>query len=331
MKILICTNYYYYGDPRIADPWFSAFTSIPRQMGHEVHFLDHYAQARINKEMFNDFFLSTIKHGGYDLVLIVLTQEEFRPEILEEAKKYTTLVGWNSDDDWRWEDYSKKWYPYFTNMITTYRHIYEAHKQNYPNLILSQWACPGFYDGSKVPKDIDFSFVGLTYGERGQQIRQINKHLPLLTFGRSTPATNLPLKKRIKRTIANLCRIPYEDNALSGPKEVNGTWNRSKITFTPLRASHGPGLQIKGRVFEMGLSGTVMLCDLNPALDEFYTRNQEYMDYTSLEECIEKARWLLAHETERQKISTAYYDRTRKEHLWEHRFKKIFADLNLPQ
>lgn len=329
MKILVCTNYHYYGDPRIVDPWFLPFTATPRQMGHQVHFLDHYAKARINKEILNDFFLSVVKNGGYDLVLIVLTQDEFQPEILDEAKKYTTLTAWNSDDDWRWADYSTQWYPHFTNMITTYRHIYEANKEKFSNLLLSQWACGGFYDGLNTPKDINFSFTGLSHGDRAKNIAYLNKKIPLLSFGRGTPPTNLSLKKKVKRVVAQLCRIPYEDNTLSGPKEVNGIWNRSKVTYTPLVASRGNSLQLKGRIFEMGLSGTVMLCDRHPAIDEFYMRNKEYVDYVTLDECAEKARWLLTHETERQKIAHAYYDRTKKEHLWEHRFKKIFQDLGL--
>ena len=329
MRILICIGYYYYNQPGVEDAQFSVFTGIPKSMGHEIHFIDHIAQAISNKDMFNDFFLSVVMHGNYDLVLIQLYKDEFYPEVLEKAKNYTNLVSWNSDDDWRWDDYSSKLYPHFTHMVTTYRHIYEANEAQYPNLILSQWGCSGFFDGKDAKKDINLSFVGLNYGQRANNIKYINERIPILTFGRGTPTIQLPWKKQIKKVAAGLLGLKFEDNTLSGPDEVNNIWNRSRLSYTPLEASKGTGLQIKWRVFEMGLSGTVMLCNKNPELYEFYEPGKEFMEFGNLDELIDKAKYLLNHEAERAKIALAYRNRTQKEHLWKYRFEKLFQDIRL--
>jgi len=48
-----------------------------------------------------------------------------------------------------------------------------------------------------------------------------------------------------------------------------------------------------------------------------------------MDECIEKARYLLAHESERLSIAQKYYARTKAEHLWQHRYQILFKELGL--
>lgn len=137
MRILTCTPYHYYSEPQVVEPTAIIFTEIPRKMGHKVCFFDFHEQARLNKDAMNDLLLSAVRGGSFDLVIITLVQDEFYPEILEELKRYTITVAWNSDDDYLWDDYSSKWCPHFTYMVTTYPHIYESNKALYPNLFLS--------------------------------------------------------------------------------------------------------------------------------------------------------------------------------------------------
>ena len=86
-------------------------------------------------------------------------------------------------------------------------------------------------------------------------------------------------------------------------------------------------MQIKGRVFELGSTGTLMLCDRNPAIDEYYDRGKEYEDFDSLDECADKIRFYLAHEEARRRIAEAYYNRTKRQHMWEHRLQRLFSEI----
>ena len=79
----------------------------------------------------------------------------------------------------------------------------------------------------------------------------------------------------------------------------------------------------------MGLSGTVMLCTKNSALYEFYEPEKEFVEFESMEECVEKAKYLLKNDAERKAIATAYYNRTKKEHLFEYRFNALFKEMEL--
>ena len=329
MKILSCVPCQYYDNPGVETYEYISFVEVLRRMGHEVHAIDHKVQAQFDQEGFNRFFLSIVKHGGYDLVIVVTSRDEFFPEILDEAKRYTVLMAWNCDDDWRWDDYSSKWIKHYTYMVTTYRHIFEANKNRYPNLLLSQWGCTGLCDGINVPKDIDISFVGLVYGKRIQQIKKLRKSFKFVAYGKGVPPNTF--KRRLKRRLAKILRIPWNESVYLLPDQnaVKDVWNRSKISFTPLDAGQKGSLQIKGRVFDMGLSGTVMLSNKNPALNEFYEPEKEFVEFESMEECVEKAKYLLKNDAERKAIAMAYYNRTKKEHLFEYRFSALFKEMGL--
>lgn len=46
-------------------------------------------------------------------------------------------------------------------------------------------------------------------------------------------------------------------------------------------------------------------------------------------DCAQKAKFYLKHEAERVRITQAYYDRTKAEHLWQHRFTRLLQEIGL--
>lgn len=329
MKILSCCPQGYYIKASGSSYEYVSFVEELRTIGHTVHHYDHVFAAQAGKEAMNDFFLSIVKHGNYDLTLIVTFAGEFLLEVLDEAKRHTVTLAWNCDDDWRWEDYSANLAPHFTFMATTYRHIYEANRAAHPNLLLSQWGCTESHEGFSFPKPTAISFAGLCYGTRQAQVERLRRSLGMEAYGRGVPPAPT-LSRSAKKILARWLRIPMRVDSLELPDQeaVKGVWNRSRVSFTPLDASRG-GLQIKARVFDMGLSGTVMLCSRNPGLYEFYEPGREFADFETMDECEDKAKFLLSHEAERLEIARRYYERTRKEHLWRHRYQALFSDMGM--
>lgn len=330
MKILSCCPRGYFAKDTGTSYEYISFVEIPRAMGHTVHHFDHLLLAPHDKNSVNEFFLSIIRNGSYDLVLIVTAGDEFLPEVLDEAQHYTATLAWNCDDDWRWQDYSSKWAQHYTYMVTTYRHIYEENRREYSNLILSQWGCTGLCEGIAAQKNINISFVGRIYkANRFQSILRLQKELGLAAYGPDVPTFGLKIK--VKRRIARLLGVIIKEASyeLDDQDAVKAIWNRSQICFTPLRGSKDGSLQIKGRVFDMGLSGSLMLCDRNEALHEFYEPGKEYEEFESLDDCIDKARYYLRHDAERLKIAAQYYKRTKTDHLWQHRFKYLFKQIGV--
>ena len=209
MKILSCCPRGYFGKATGMSYEYISFVEILRMMGHTVHHFDHLLLATRDQRHINDFFLSIVKNGSYDLVFVMTAGDQFLPEILDEAKSYTTTLAWNCDDDWRWEDYSSKWIRYYTYMVTTYRHIFEENKTKHQNLFLSQWGCTGLCEGIHVEKDIGISFVGRAYkADRFQWILRLRKEFGLVVYGPDVPCLGweIKVKRRITSYWALLCK-----------------------------------------------------------------------------------------------------------------------------
>jgi hypothetical protein len=238
-------------------------------------------------------------------------------------------MAWNCDDDWRWADYSSIWAQFYTYMVTTYRSIYEENKNKYSNLILSQWGCTGISEGIQIGKDINFSFIGGFHGKRKQYNNYLKKKTGIISYGNGAPP--IGIIDNFKKGISQIIRIPWNppNTIILDQIDVNNIWNRSKISFTPLESGNGDKLQIKARIFDMGLSGTLMICSKNPLIDEFYDEDIEYISYEEIHECAEKVKFYLKNENARNSISNSYYLRTKKEHMWHSRFSKIFNEIGL--
>lgn len=351
MRLLICSYYYYYGNTRGIEPQFYYLYKVPESMGFEVDFFDHHTASKIGIEQTRRLFLSLVNGGRYDAVIIATHEDEYDEATLSEAKNKSCVIGWNSDDEWRWDDYSRKRIDWYTFMVTNSKQVYEKNKVLYPNLLFAQWGCTGFWDGRDVKKDINFSFAGWIYGKRREQIRYLKKNAGLKVYGKGSnnykyslsfnkKPFNLRSKLKEKIKIAfrdtfltympgTLLSTILGDNDILNFDEINQVWNRSKISFTPLDSSDGTTLQIKSRIFDMGLSGTLMLAQCNPLLEKYYEPDKEYVPFSSLDECVHKVKFYLRHEYERKRIVEAYSKRTMSEHLWEYRIRDILSEVGL--
>jgi spore maturation protein CgeB len=328
MRILSVVSKNYYGYPKAVEPMYLYFTVPLREMGYEVFTFDHYEAARVlGRERATESLLKRIKGDKFDLVLYQTSgHEPVETEALCELATKVCIAAWNSDDDWQW-DTTRRLARHFTFMITTYPHIYEENRSQYPNLLLSQWGCLGIYSDFSRSKDIDFSFAGAVYGARNAPCLYLRRHAGLACLGQGSRLVKMGLPY-----FRGVLKLSW----LSGPaidfREVNQVWNRSRISYTPMAGGpKGNVLSIKSRTFDMGLSGTLMLCEHSPNLERYYEPGRECITFESVEDCAEKARWYLAHENERARIALNYRERTRREHLWTERFSKLIEQMGLQQ
>jgi len=338
MKLLVCSSYYYYGHTQGIEPQFYYLYQVPQSMGHQVDFFDFHTAAKIGVEQMRRSFLAGLRGGAYDAVFIATFKDEFDQETLAEARKYCPIIAWNSDDEWRWKDYSEPRINWYSFMVTNSPDVYAENKNTFPNLLHAQWACTGFWNGLQTKKDLNFSFAGMVYGKRAEQTQWLGRHAGLQTFGFGSKnfalaSNSVHWKKLIQNAAFKLFPL-FGGDLLEGRDilsfdRINGIWNRSKISFTPLDSSQGEVRQIKSRVFDMGLSGTLMLAHRAPHLDEYYEPGCEYIPFDSLEECTDKARYFLSHEAERQRIAEAYAKRTQAEHMWKSRLEAILTRTGL--
>ncbi|MGH9424420.1 MAG: hypothetical protein ACRD3J_30895, partial [Thermoanaerobaculia bacterium] len=271
MRILSVVSRGYYGQENTVEPMYLAFTDPLRHLGHEVEHFDH---ARSNKKIgpaaTGEQFLATVRKGRYDAILYQTASQEARyiGEAVREAGRHAPTIAWNSDDDFAWEVQTSLMAPYFTFMFTTYPHIFEQNRIRHPNLRLSQWGCFDDFGDFGRPKDLDFTFAGQIYGDRVRSSRYLARRAGLRVYGFMSGRIRTPAFLYWPGIRSLTFRFPSVYGAPIHYNEINGIWNRSRISYTPMEASVSAGiLQIKSRTFEQGLSGTLMMCRQSPSLD----------------------------------------------------------------
>lgn len=82
------------------------------------------------------------------------------------------------------------------------------------------------------------------------------------------------------------------------------------------------------RMFEATGVGTCLLTDRKERLPELFEPDAEVVTYASAGECVEKARYLLSHESERASIAAAGQRRTLRDHTFTHRAAQLDAIIN---
>lgn len=97
---------------------------------------------------------------------------------------------------------------------------------------------------------------------------------------------------------------------------------RSRVTFNA-HTDEGRGYIGNMRLFEATGVGTCLLTDTGANLSDLFVEDQEVVTYRSLEECIEKQRYLLAHDDIRRQIALAGQKRTLKDHTVMNRCLQI--------
>jgi spore maturation protein CgeB len=296
----------------------------------------------VGRKRFNRELLDLVRREQPDLLFAFMYTDELDADTLDEIKKLTTSVAWFADDYWRFWNYSRHWPPHFSYVVTTYSRAVEWYRRaGFTNVIRSQWGCnTAVYRPIETAKDIAVSFVGQYKPGRGRVIRVLrragiaiepsgvgwpNGRLPqdemLHTFSRSRINLNLTdranpwspsvlarlfLKRSVDRLVPDLHLI---DNA------------RAYLHFTTP--------QTHARPFELAGCRAFVLSGVSEDIGACYIPDREMVFYRSAGELVDKVRYYLAHDDERERIAEAGYRRTLRDHTYDRRFKDLFAAIGL--
>jgi hypothetical protein len=168
-------------------------------------------------------------------------------------------------------------------------------------------ANPGVFRPYDLPRDIDVCFVGQKYGQRPQLIAYLRERgINVQTFGRGWESGEISMDEMVR------------------------LFSRSNITLGIGTVGNSTDVVcIKGRDFEVPMSGGFYLTQYNPDLEEFYETGKEIVCYDSLDDLVEKIRYYLAHPQEAEEIRQAGLHRARREHTWVGRFRQAFVTMGI--
>ncbi len=119
----------------------------------------------------------------------------------------------------------------------------------------------------------------------------------------------------------------------SGPlptEEMVRTYSRSRISlgFGGV-AGHRDTFHLKGRDFEVPMSGGLYLTEHCDELERFFEIGKEIVTYRGIEDLVATIRRLLADPGQAEAIRAAGRARALREHTWEMRFETILSLLGV--
>ena len=82
------------------------------------------------------------------------------------------------------------------------------------------------------------------------------------------------------------------------------------------------------RTFEVMGSGSFLLTNWIPTIEDLFTDGKHLVLYRSLDEMVEKAKYYLAHDEERERIAQAGYEEVMANHTIDKRVDKILEAAN---
>ena len=179
-------------------------------------------------------------------------------------------------------------------------------KEGCPALFFPEASDPNiFYPMAQLPKVHDVSFVGARYGIREKIVQGLRSAgVSVSAFGNG-----------------------WEGGRLS-TDDVPRLFAQSKIILGLGTIGHCTDFYaLKLRDFDGPMSGSFYLTHDNPDLRELYEVGREIETYRDIEDCVEKVKWYLQHDDERESIASAGRQRALNDHTWLCRFLDLFASL----
>jgi spore maturation protein CgeB len=279
------------------------------QSGYEVVTFDTLGTAKkYGVNMMNDLLIENVYRWSPDLVVCFLFRDEIKINTLN---RLTNTVGiptlnWFADDHWRFDTFSKLYAPHFSYIVTTDKDALHRYSDlGLKNVLHSQWGCNHYlYRRLHLIQDTDVTFVGQPHGDRRDVVKQIAREgVSIQTFGFGWPSGRVSTFQMIE------------------------LFNKTKVNLNLSKSSRGHRDQIKGRDFEIPGCGGFMLRTANSQLGEYFELGKELVTYDKISDLIDKIRYYLEHQDERDAIRNAAYKRVLRDHTYESRFEKIFQQV----
>jgi spore maturation protein CgeB len=312
MKILCVFGKYDYGNPSRGEGYeFRNFIRGFKALGHEVvHFDSWDRTAYKNFAELNQALLDCVEAHSPDMMFCVPLLYEIWLETLAVIQNHTCVktVLWCTDDSWKYREVSRHIAHAYDRVVTTYPHILPFYqREGIPQVMLSQWAADISTLHAPIPASqcrYPVVFVGAAHGDRKHKVRQLGKMgIQVQTFGYGWESGPVP-----GNCIAQIIR-----NA-----QISLNFSNSKGAD-----------QLKARTFEVPGAGGFLMTEVVDGITSCFQPGHEVEVVGSIQKMAEKIHYYLQHPDERDRIAQKGFERTKKEHLYHHRFEKILAGLSV--
>lgn len=176
-------------------------------------------------------------------------------------------------------------------------------------------ADPALYAPLDYPKDIDAFFFGHGREYRAEWIDAMLTEPSKVLEGR------FAVRGRNLGDLGKVEQLPY----LSFSK-LREYVCRSKLNLVITRGAHASiYASSSSRPFELAAMGAAMVANPYNGIESWFEPEKELIVVHSGEEALERYRYLLSHDSEREAMAKAAHERLLKEHTFQHRARDLMA------
>lgn len=175
-------------------------------------------------------------------------------------------------------------------------------------IYLPEGANPDVYRRiSGIDHDIDVSFIGQSYGQRPKILEYLkSRGIQVEAYGRGWPSGEISVEKMVE--IYNRSRINLGFAAVG---ETTNVYN------------------LKGRDFEVPMSGGLYLTEYHPELENVYRIGSEILCYRTPDDLADTIAHFLDHPGSAKSVRCKGHRRAMAQHTWRQRFAEAFRQLGL--
>ncbi len=263
----------------------------------------------------------TIHENNIDMVIIFMFHNNFEltPGFLRSIKEKAYLVFWLFDEETYFHIHSKYIAQVADAVVTTCRYSVSYYEQlDIPAILyLCSYSKETYFPDPSVKKDIDVSFVGSVSKSTRQGYLDylIKNGIDVEIYGPDAKGGFLSLENMVRtfqRSKINL--------NLTGMVQMN--WLRRIDPMIQRIQQH------KGKAIEVALTKSFVLSEYSPPLVKMFEPQKEIGIFYSKEELLEKVRYYLENDSERDEMASKAYERALKEYESDVYLQKIFTWLN---
>ncbi len=262
------------------------------------------------KEYINNSFMSCVQKYQPDLIFLFKGKNISSNTLRQLRSKGYVIINWYPDyyDDWSWISTHADNYDYF---FTPCEFVQTQLKKIGITAFYVPFAAEPDLIYSILPKKYQVTFVGRYTERRNKLFKKVyrNKQLDIWGYyhwqksayknvyhGELTPTQTLEIIRSSKITL----------NTLTGTDEV-------------------PIISVNYRVFEATGAGGFVLSSYHAPLEKFFRIGKEVDIFDSAEEASAKTKFYLKHDSLREKVARAGWERTKQDHTYQKRLQKLFS------
>jgi len=278
------------------------------------------------KKALNKNLLNLINQQKPDALIMIFFNDEFTPETLSKIKQIspqTKTILISCDEDLKYENFYKFISLFFDIKLISQKPVIPQYKKdNLKNLYFHMDYNTYKLQPLKTDYKYDATFIGRPKADRAEIMQYLaDNGIKIGLFGWEW--NNNPNLKKYYQGFLNA-------------EDYNKTLNQTRINLCLTKAGYQEeaGLfNLKGKAFEVALTSSFQLIEYFPAITELFKTKQEIDTFKTKQELLEKIKYYIKNEKQREKIAQNSYKRVMKDFNRDKHLKKIFTEIftkNLP-